>query len=302
MPGSTLESATTDAAPAPGEPSVGGLRRPGVLARLVRTPAGLIGLGLVLVVATTAVFAERIAPGDPFDTYAGPALAPPSSGNLLGTDNLGRDMFTGIIHGSRTSMIVVFWVVAISAVLGVSIGLLAGYKGGLLDDFIMRVAELFQVVPRFFLALLVISFYGPGLDKLILLLGLTSWPFLARVVRGETIRLKQREFVEAARMMGGSAFRIMTRHLLPNLLPPVIVVVALFASRVIMIEAGLAFLGLGDPDRISWGYLANNAQQFMRLAWWMAVFPGIAIVTAVFGLNLLGDALNDAVNPQRSQQ
>ena len=298
MPGSTLESATTDDTPTLRERSVGALRQPGMLARLVRTPAGVIGLGLVLAVVLTAIFADTIAPGDPFDTYAGPALTAPSGDNILGTDNIGRDMFTGIVHGTRTSMIVVFWVVTISTFIGVFIGLLSGYRGGLVDDLLMRIAELFQVVPRFFLALLVASFFGPGLDKLILLLGLTSWPFLARVVRAETIRLKQREFIEGARVAGASASRVMAHHVLPNLLPPVIVVVALFASRVIMIEAGLAFLGVGDPNRISLGYLANNGGVFMRLAWWMAVFPGLAIVMAVLGLNLLGDALNDAVNLQ----
>lgn len=274
-------------------------RRPGLLASFVRNPAGGLGLGLVLIVVLTALFADVIAPGDPFDTYAGPSLSPPSGDNLLGTDNLGRDLFTDIVHGARTSMMVVLSVVTLSSVIGIGLGLLSGYRGGVFDDVIMRIGELVQVVPRFFLALLMISFFGPGLDKLILLLGLTSWPFLTRVVRIETLRLKRHDFVEATRAVGASSVRIIVRHLLPNLLPPVIVVIALFASRVIMIEAGLAFLGLGDPNKMSWGYLANNAQQFLGTAWWMAVFPGLAIVVAVLGLNLTSDALNDSLKATR---
>jgi len=253
----------------------------------------------VSTVALTALFPAAIAPGDPFDTSAGPALSPPSRAHPLGTDNLGRDLLTGIVHGARTSMTVVVAVVAISSMIGLLLGVVSGFWGGWVDDAIMRIAELFQVVPRFFLALLVISFFGPGLNKVIVLLGVTSWPFLARVVRAETISLKSRDFVGAARALGASPARIVARHLLPNLMPPVIVVVALFSSRVIMIEAGLSFLGLGDQNRISWGFLANNAQGFLQQAWWMAVFPGVAIVIAVLGLNLVADAINDILQPRR---
>lgn len=288
-------SVTAEVAPALQVPPRRGARSPRVVSTLLRSPTCAIGLGLVVIVMLTALFAGTIAPGDPFDTSAGPTFTPPSAAHPFGTDSIGRDMFTGVVHGARTSMTVVFWVTAISAVIGVSLGVVSGFRGGILDDVVMRVAELFQVVPRFFLALLVISFYGSGLRNLIILLGLTSWPFLAKVVRAEAIRLKGREFVEAARGLGASEARIALRHILPNLLAPAVVVVALFASRVIMIEAGLSFLGLGDQNRISWGGLVTNAQPFLRVAWWMAVFPGLAIVVAVLGLNLLGDGLNDAL-------
>lgn len=288
----------TDTAPTLGSISDRPLqRRSGVFSRVIRTPAGIVGLVLFLVVVVTALFPGTIAPGDPFNTSAGPALSSPSRAHPLGTDNLGRDGFTEVVHGARTSMTVVFWVALLSAIIGVGVGVVAGFRGGVVDDVLMRIAELFQVVPRFFLALLVISFFGPGLDKVILLLGLTSWPFLARVVRAETISLKGRDFVAAARALGATPSRIVFRHLLPNLMPPVTVVIALFSSRVIMIEAGLSFLGLGDQNRISWGFLANNARDFLEQAWWMAVFPGLAIVVAVLGLNLLGDAINDALRP-----
>ena len=260
----------------------------------------MIGLALVIPFGVLALFADQIAPGDPFDTSAGPAFTPPSADHLMGTDNLGRDLASGIVHGANTSLTIILWVLAISALIGITVGSIAGYYGGAIDVVIMRTADLFQVVPRFFLALLVIAYYGPGTDRLILLLGLTSWPFLARVVRGEALTLRRREFVEAARATGASGFRILVRQVIPNLLPVAVVVLTLFASRIILIEAGLAFLGLGDQNRISWGLLANHAQQFLHLAWWMAVFPGLAIALTVLGLNLVGDSVNEALEHQRA--
>jgi peptide/nickel transport system permease protein len=218
----------------------------------------------------------------------------------MGTDNLGRDLASGVVHGANTSMTVIVSVLTISALIGISVGAVAGFYGGLVDVLLMRLAEVFQVVPRFFLALLVIAYFGPGIDKLILLLGLTSWPFLARVVRGEALSIRRREFVESARATGASSLRILVRQVIPNLLPVAVVVLTLFASRIILIEAGLAFLGLGDQNRISWGTLANNAQQFLQLAWWMTVFPGLAIALAVVGLNLVGDSVSDALEHRQS--
>lgn len=274
--------------------------RPWRLRQLSGSPTGLLGLAIVVLFVLVAVFAGRIAPDDPFDTSAGPALSPPSGQHIMGTDNLGRDLATGIVHGANTSMTVIFWVLTISAVIGISVGAVAGFYGGAVDVLLMRLAEVFQVVPRFFLALLVIAYFGPGIDKLILLLGLTSWPFLARVVRGEALSLRRREFVESARATGASGLRILARQVIPNLLPVAVVVLTLFASRIILIEAGLAFLGLGDQNRISWGTLANNAQQFLQLAWWMTVFPGLAIALSVVGLNLLGDAVSELLEHRQS--
>jgi peptide/nickel transport system permease protein len=276
------------------------LHRPWRARSLLRSPAGLVGLAIVGLFGFVAVFAGRIAPGDPFDTSAGPALSPPSGRHWMGTDNLGRDLASGIVHGANTSMTVILSVLAISAVIGISVGAVAGFYGGVVDVLLMRLAEVFQVVPRFFLALLVIAYFGPGIDKLILLLGLTSWPFLARVVRGEALSLRRREFVESARATGASGLRILMRQVIPNLLPVAVVVLTLFASLFILIEAGLAFLGLGDQNRMSWGQLANNAQQFLQLAWWMSVFPGLAIALSVVGLNLLGDAVSDILEHRQS--
>lgn len=264
--------------------------------RFVAIPAGVVGLVITVVVAVVAVFADQIAAGDPF-AAAGAPLAPPSSDHLMGTDNLRRDLLRTVVHGARTSMTVVVAVVALSSVIGIVVGAVSGYRGGIVDDVLSRVADMFQSIPRFFLAILVVGLFGPGLDHLILLLGLTSWPLLARVVRADTLSMKQRQFVDAARAAGAGEGRILFRHVVPNLLPAAVVVISLTASRVILIEAALAFLGLGDPNRMSWGLLINNAQRFLTVAWWMSVFPGLAIVMAVLGLNLLSDALNDVFNP-----
>jgi peptide/nickel transport system permease protein len=219
----------------------------------------------------------------------------------MGTDDLGRDLLAGVVHGARTSLIVALTVTAIAGLLGVSVGTVSGWHGGALDDVLMRLTEFVQVVPRFFLAGVVIALFGPGLDRLVLLLGLTSWPLIARVVRADVLSLRRRPWVEAARALGAGPPRIVLREVLPSALPAAVVVASVNAGSVILLEAGLAFLGLGDPARVSWGYLANNAQRFLRVAWWMVLFPGAAIAVAVVGLNLVGDSLNDALDPRRAR-
>lgn len=268
---------------------------------MASTPAGILGTGLTLTVGVVAVFAGLIAPADPFAS-AGPALSPPSGDHPMGTDNFGRDIFTGVVHGLRTSMTLVLWVIAISLTIGLVVGMVSGYWGGLVDDLLMRITEVFQAIPLFFLALLVVGFFGAGLDNLILLLGFTSWELLARVVRADTLSLRQREFVEAARACGARERRIVLRHVLPSVFPAAVVVIALVGSRVILIEAALSFLGFGDPNVISLGYLVFNAQAFLQVAWWMSVFPGLAIAVAVLGLNLLGDVVNDVLDPTSTRR
>jgi len=257
------------------------------------------GVGFALTGALLAVglLAGHIAPRDPFASVGQP-LCPPSSVHPMGTDDLGRDLFSEVVHGTRTSLFVALAVTALAACLGIIVGAVSGWHGGLLDDLLTRCTEFVQVVPRFFLAIVVIALLGPGLDRIVLLLALTSWPLIARVVRAEVLSLKSREFVEAARSLGVSASRILLREILPGVLPAVVVVASANAAGVILLEAGLSFLGLGDPAVVSWGYLANNAQRFLRVAWWMMLFPGAAIALAVLGLNLMGDALNDALNPR----
>lgn len=267
-----------------------------VLRQFLALPGGRIGLGLVALTCFVAVFAPVLAPGDPFASEAEP-FASPSFDHLMGTDDLGRDVLRAVIHGARTSMIVVVSVVTVSTVIGVAIGAVAGYRGGLVDDALMRLTELFQSIPRFFLAILAVALFGPGLRNLVIVLAVTSWTWLARVVRAEVLSVKEVDYVEAARALGAGDIRILFRHVLPGVLPAIMVVVSLTAARVILLEASLAFIGLGDPNAMSWGYLANNAQRFLRYAWWMSVFPGVAIVVSVLGLNLLSDAITDARQP-----
>lgn len=257
-----------------------------------------MGIVLTVAVVAVAVFADVLAPASPFRPV-GPALAAPSALHPMGTDDLGRDLLSGVIHGTRTSLIVAGGVAAIALVIGLLVGTVSGYRGGLLDDGLMRLTELFQVLPRFFLAIVVIAMFGPGIDKLIAVLGATCWAVLARVVRAEVLSLRQREFVEASIASGASGTRVAVREILPNALPAVVVYVGLLVAQVILLEASLGFIGLGDPTAISWGYLAGQAQRFLRVAWWMSFFPGMAIVVAVLGLNLIGDAVNDVLGGRR---
>jgi len=264
------------------------------LRNYLRHPAGMAGLALGVLVFVAGILADVISPGDPFRTVGDPLL-PPSGDHLMGTDNLGRDVFDAVIHGARTSMVVVTGVVIIASFIGLTIGIVAGYRGGWVDDLLMRITELFQSVPRFFLVLLIVALFGAGLDNLIYILAITSWPTLARVSRAEVLSVRDRVFVEAARSIGATDRRIVLRHVLPNVLPTALVVIALTGSRIILLEASLSFLGLGDPTVMSWGYLVSNAQRFLRVAWWMSVFPGLAIAVAVLGINLMSDALNDVL-------
>jgi peptide/nickel transport system permease protein len=257
----------------------------------------VVGLFLTSVVAMTGLLADQIASNAPFRSVADPLLAP-SRAHLMGTDNLGRDMLSAVVHGARTSMVVVTGVVVLASVIGLAVGIVAGYRGGWVDDVLMRVTELFQAVPRFFLVLLIVALFGAGLDNLIYVLALTSWPTLARVARAEVLSVRDRDYVEAARSIGATDRRIVLHHVLPNVLPTAMVVIALTGSRIILLEASLSFLGLGDPTVMSWGYLVSNAQRFLRVAWWMSVFPGLAIAIAVLGINLMSDALNDVLNTQ----
>jgi peptide/nickel transport system permease protein len=272
--------------------------RPGLARRVLRTPAGVLGLATTLCWLAVGLAAPLLAPFDPF-AIEGPALGAPSAGHLFGTDALGRDLLSGVVWGARTSLIVAAGVALLVVLIGMVVGLVSGYRGGWLDDVLMRITEAFQVLPRFFLALVVIAFFGPGLDRLVLVLGVTSWPLLARIVRAEVLSLRHREFVEAARVHGASWLRILVREILPNALPPAIALVGLVVAQVILIEASLGFLGLGDPNVTSWGALASQAQRFLRVAWWLSLFPGLAILVAVLGLNLLGDAVTDAVSGRR---
>ncbi|WP_206673535.1 ABC transporter permease [Pseudactinotalea terrae] len=266
--------------------------------RFSRNRAAVVCLFVVIVVIAAALLAPLISPYDPMSGVGAAQQPPGSPGHLLGTDHLGRDMFSQVIHGARVSLMVGFVVAAFATVLGVLIGALAGYYGGWVDNVLMRVTEFFQTLPRLVLALIIVALFGSGLTKLILVVAILSWPQTARVVRTGFRTLRSAAFVDAARVSGVPSWRIIATEILPNVLAPVVVVASLDVASAILTEASLSFFGLGDPNVVSWGGMLQQAQQYLRSAWWMAVFPGIAIAVLVLTFNVLGDGLNDALNPR----
>lgn len=262
-----------------------------------RVPLPLVG---VLALIAMALAASLLSPGDPLAGSDAALLPPFSSGHLLGTDNLGRDMLAMLIHGSRVSLAVGLASSGVSLVLGVLAGAAAGWLGGWADTVVMRIAEFFQTLPRFVLALIVIAIAGPGIGKVILVIAVLGWPQTARVVRAEIGSLRGAAFVDAARLGGMPATRIVLTEVLPQIAGPVLVLAALDVATAILIAAGLGFFGLGDPNLASWGAMLNDAQQYLRSAWWMSVFPGLAIAITVLLFNALGDQAAAALDPRGS--
>jgi len=251
--------------------------------------------------SVVALLAPVIAPFDPL-ALGTEALHPPSARHLMGTDHLGRDVLSGVLWGLRISLVVGIGSALISVVVGILIGSPAGYWRGRLDNALMRATDAFMVLPTFFLILLVVSVFGASIWKLIALIGITNWPPIARLVRAEFLSLREREFILAARTVGVSHFTIMLRHILPNALPVVIPTISLRTAGAIITEASLSFLGVGDSNVVSLGQMLMHALQFMRMAWWTATFPGLTIFIIVLALNLMGDALNDALNPRSREK
>ena len=279
------------------------LRR--VLRELVRNKAALIGLLILLGVAASAIFARQISPHDPLAQEITQRLKPTgwtdSAGRtyLLGTDHLGRDILSRLIFGARISLIIGLSAVAIAGTIGTLIGLVSGYRGGRVDDFCMRLTDTMLAMPFILLALAVIAVLGPSLQNIIFVLGISSWVSYARVVRAEVLTLRTREFVAAAQELGGGARRIVFRHLLPNVLTPVIVIATLEVARMIILESALSFLGLGvQPPTPTWGGMLADGRAYLSTAWWLATFPGLSIMLTVLGINLLGDWLRDVLDPR----
>jgi len=259
--------------------------------------AGLIVLLLFLVIT---IFADRIAPYDPLKT-SNETLQSPSQKFVFGTDDLGRDVFSGVIYGARTSILIGVSVALFGGLIGVFVGSVAGFAGGNLDDFLMRLTELFLIPPQFFIALVVAALFGSSLINLILILAFTNWTTTARLVRAEVLSIKERPFIEASRAMGASPMRILVHDILPNAFPVIITKMILTIGGVILLEAGLSFIGIGDAKHISWGYMLHNGQHFIRDAWWMIAFPSFALALLVLALNVVGDAFNAALNPRVSR-
>ncbi len=263
-----------------------------------RHGGAVFGLYVVLFFALMAVLSPWLAPFQPL-SIGKDSFRPPDAVHLMGTDDLGRDLLSGILWGSRVSLMVGLLAALTSTGIGVIVGSVAAYYGRRLDDLLMRVTEFFLVIPRFFLVLIIVALFGSSLWNIIFVIGILSWPVTARLVRAEFLSLKEKEFVQGARAIGSSDARIILHHMLPNAGAPIIVSGSLQIARAILMEAGLSFLGLGDPNQMTWGVMLYNAQRFLRHAWWTATFPGLAIFFIVMGFNLVGDGLNDALNPRQ---
>jgi peptide/nickel transport system permease protein len=275
------------------------------LKRLARRRTALVGLGVVVMVLLAALFAPWLSPFDPLEQDINQRLKEPgwqtAAGRIhvLGTDHLGRDILARVIFGSRIALVVGLSAVLISGVLGMAIGLVAGYFGGKVDDFFMRLADIQLAFPFILLAIAVIAVRGPTLFNIILVIGVSSWVVYARVVRGEVLSIREREFVQAAIALGSRDGRVLVRHVLPNAFTPWLVVATLDMARVIVIESALSFLGLGvQPPTPTWGGMLADGRVYLSTAWWLATFPGLAIFVTVLGINLLGDGLRDTLDPR----
>ena len=273
--------------------------------RLVRRRTALFGLVVVAIVVLAAIFASVVSPFDPIEQDITHRLQPPgwrdAAGSLhpLGTDHLGRDILSRIIHGSRIALVVGLAAVAISGLAGMAVGLISGYFGGKVDDVFMRLADIQLAFPFILLAIAVIGVLGPSLRNIIVVIGVSSWVVYARVVRSEVLSIREREFVQAAIALGSGDPRVLVRHVLPNAFTPWLVVATLDMARVIVIESALSFLGLGvQPPTPTWGGMLADGRVYLSTAWWLATFPGLAILLTVLGINLLGDGLRDTLDPR----
>src|SRR4030043_174858 len=257
------------------------------------------GLALIVVMFLIAGFASFLAPYDPGKTDVSLKLKPPSFQHYVGTDQLGRDVFSRMLHGSRISLSVGFVAVAISIFIGILLGAVAGYYGGWVDSILMRFVDTMLCFPSFFLILTIVALMGPQILNIMIVIGITSWMGTARFVRAEFLSLRERDFAQAAKALGVSDRRIIFRHILPNALAPVFVTATLDVATAILVEAGLSFLGFGaQPPAPSWGNILTEGRTYIFDAWWLTIFPGLAILITVLSFNLLGEGLRDALDPR----
>lgn len=268
-----------------------------VLKRFARNRPALLGAAILAVVAVAALVAPWLFPGSPFQ-LAGKPFEPPLGEFLFGTDQLGRDVTAGVFYGARASLAIGLISTALAVLIGALIGGLAGYYGGRADAALMRFTEIFQTIPFFLFAIVLVAVLSPSLWSVIAAIALVSWPPMARLVRAEFLSMRNREFVQACESMGMTDARIIFRHILPNTASSIIVTASLMVATAILIESGLAFLGLSDPNVMSWGFVIGAGRTVLRTAWWVCAIPGVAILTTVMAINLVGEGLNDALNPR----
>jgi peptide/nickel transport system permease protein len=265
--------------------------------RFARSRSGVLGVAILVVVVAVAALAPVLFPGSPFRRVDRP-FSPPFGHQLLGTDVLGRDVAAGIAHGARTSLVIGVLATSAAVLVGTVMGGLAGYYGGRIDDLLMRTTEFFQTIPTFLFSILLVAILAPSVWSIVFAIAVVSWPTVARLVRGEFLAMRGREFVQACICLGMTDGRVIFRHILPNCLSPIIVTGSLIVATAILIESALSFLGLGDPNVMSWGFMIGAGRTFLRSAWWLCTIPGVAILLTVLAINLVGEGLNDALSPR----
>ena len=273
------------------------------LRRFFRDPKAVIGVVILLVVIAAALLAPVVFPRGPWQMATRPFLPPFQDPAFpLGTDMLGRDILAGLFYGAQMSLIVGVTSTLAALIVGIFLGAMAGYFGGVVDDALMRMTEFFQTIPTFVFALLMVAILSPSVTSIIVAIAIVSWPPVARLVRSEFATLRTREFVKAAMVIGEGHGRIIFSQILPNTMSPVIAMSSLMVATAILTEAAISFLGLGDPNRMSWGYMIGASRTVIRQAWWMSFFPGVVILLVVLALNLVGEALNDVLNPRLARR
>jgi peptide/nickel transport system permease protein len=264
----------------------------------VRNPSAIAGLVILGMVLLVSLLGPVLLPVDPFDIAAAPMTEPLSEDAWLGADYLGRDVLASIVHGGRATLLVGAVAAALSVVIGVTVGALAGYYGGRIDAVLMRVTEFFQVLPSLLFAMVVVTLFSPTLTTVTVSIGIVTWTGTARLARAEFMKLRNLEFVRAERAVGAGDARLIWKVILPNAFPPLIVSATLAVGAAILFEAGLSFLGLSDPNVMSWGMMIGSSKQHVLTSWWAVAFPGLAIFVTVLAVSLIGDGLNDALNPK----
>ena len=267
--------------------------------RLKRNQMALAGGSVVVLLFTVSILAPWIAPYDPNSINAWHVLAPPSWQHWFGTDELGRDVFSRVLYGSQISLKVGFVAIGIAVAIGTVVGLVSGYYSGLVDIFLMRLVDIMLCFPAFFLILAVITFLRPSIWYIMIIIGLTGWMGVARLVRAETLSIREMDYIMAARCIGCSDARIIFRHILPNAMSPVLVSATLGIAGAILTESALSFLGIGvQPPTASWGNILTSGKDYIEFAWWLSLFPGLAILITVLSYNLLGEGIRDALDPR----
>ena len=262
-----------------------------------RNRGAVIGLVTLSVIVILALTAPLLFPVGPFSSVGKP-FEIPFGDNFFGTDQLGRDVAAGVVHGARTSLLIALIATLISIFVGTTIGCFAGYYPGWVDNTLMRLTEFFQTIPSFVFAIVLVAILQPSLKSIVIAIAVVTWPPVARLVRGEMMAMRKREFVEACVSLGMRDARIIFQEILPNILSPIIVTGSLMVATAILIESALAFLGLGDPNIMSWGFMIGAGRSFLRTTWWLCAIPGGAILLTVLSINLIGEGLNDALNPR----